>query len=58
MNTGGDEWMANPTWKKTAETMTPKDHKGNPTRPVSTLNLEWVHGYRGFDCRNNVRYVM
>lgn len=49
--------MANPAWKKTAEIMTPKDHGGNSSRPVSTLQLEWVHGYRGFDCRNNVRYI-
>jgi len=55
--TGGDEWMANPAWKKTAEIMTPKNHTGNSSRPVSNLQLEWVHGYRGFDCRNNVRYV-
>jgi echinoderm microtubule-associated protein-like 6 len=49
--------MANPTWKKTAELMTPLDHHANPSKPASTLELDWVHGYRGFDCRNNVRYV-
>lgn len=54
---GGDEWMSNPTWKKTAEVMTPPDHRANPSKPASTLELDWVHGYRGFDCRNNVRYV-
>lgn len=28
------------------------------TAPTSDdIDLEWVHGYRGFDCRNNVFYV-
>jgi echinoderm microtubule-associated protein-like 6 len=54
---GGDEWLANPPWKKTAELMTPPDHGANPSRPSSSLQLEWVHGCRGFDCRNNVRYL-
>lgn len=26
------------------------------TKPSSNLSLEWVHGYRGFDCRNNLFY--
>eukprot|EP01038_Epipyxis_sp_PR26KG_P010144 gene10144-13646_t len=55
--TGGDEWLANPAWKKTAERMVPKDIKPPNTKPSSNLSLEWVYGYRGFDCRNNVRYV-
>jgi hypothetical protein len=51
---GGDEWMANPAWKKTAERMVPPQFKSaaNNAKPASTLELEWVHGYRGFDCRN------
>jgi len=24
--------------------------------PVASAELEWVHGYRGFDCRDNLRY--
>lgn len=24
--------------------------------PRESLELEWVHGYRGWDCRNNLRY--
>ena len=48
--------MANPAWKKTAEKMTPKGIF-DPSRPSSSLTLDWVHGYRGFDCRNNVRYA-
>ena len=48
--------MANPAWKKTAEKMTPQGFF-EPSRPSSSLSLDWVHGYRGFDCRNNVRYA-
>ena len=48
--------MANPAWKKTAEKMTPVG-KFDTSVPSSSLSLEWVHGYRGFDCRNNVRYA-
>ena len=30
----------------------------NPAAPdTDELELEWVHGYNGFDCRNNVFYV-
>jgi hypothetical protein len=55
---GGDEWMANPVWKKTAERMVPPRFKNAPNvKPASTLELEWVHGYRGFDCRNNIAYA-
>ena len=25
--------------------------------PAANLELEWVHGYRAFDCRNNLRYT-
>lgn len=48
--------MANPAWKKTAEKMTPKG-VFDSSKPSSTLTLDWVHGYRGFDCRNNVFYA-
>jgi len=26
-------------------------------KPSSSLTLDWVHGYRGFDCRNNIFYT-
>lgn len=55
--TGGDEWMANPAWKKTAQRMVPATLQPNSSKPSTTLSLEWVHGYRGFDCRNNVAYL-
>ena len=51
-----DEWLANPPWKKTAEKMTPPNYVANKSKPNSILELEWVHGYRGYDCRNNVFY--
>ena len=51
--------MANPAWKKTAAAMVPDKYKkgAHKSKPASSLELEWVHGYRGFDARNNVRYV-
>lgn len=42
--TGGDEWMANPAWKKTAEKMTPRGVSAQKAAPESGLLLEWVHG--------------
>lgn len=58
---GGDEWLANPAWKKTAEKMVPAAYKGQDKDkdgpPDASLALEWVHGYRGFDCRNNLFLV-
>ena len=48
--------MANPAWKKTAEKMTPTGNF-DPNKPSSSLTLDWVHGSRGFDCRNNVTYA-
>ena len=53
---GGDEWLANPPWRKTAEKMVPKNCVRNSEKPETNCILEWVHGYRGFDSRNNVRY--
>lgn len=29
-----------------------------PGRPPVEVELEWIHGYRGWDCRNNVHYVL
>jgi microtubule-associated protein-like 6 len=29
----------------------------NNSEPDSSLKLEWVHGYRAQDCRNNLRYT-
>lgn len=57
---GGDEWMANPAWRKTAEKMIPKSYlekRKQNVKPSCNLELDWVHGYRGFDCRNNLLVV-
>jgi microtubule-associated protein-like 6 len=54
---GGDQWMASPAWRKTAESMLPEEIQHIDTLPSTLLELEWVHGYRGYDCRNNVRYL-
>jgi hypothetical protein len=64
---GGDEFMSNPAWKKTAERMVPNTKDltvkygqslgDGVSKPPAALQLDWVHGYRGFDCRNNVFYV-
>ena len=53
----GDEFLANPPWKKTAESMIPKGLAHNTCRPQANLVLDWVHGYRGYDCRNNIFYI-
>lgn len=36
--------------------MIPKDYRRSSSAPTSNLTLSFVHGYRGFDCRNNVFY--
>lgn len=53
----GDEWLANPAWKKTADKMTPINAVNDNTVPNTSLSLEYAHGYRGFDCRNNIFYL-
>lgn len=55
--TAGDEFMANPAWKKTAERMVPPNTPIDLSKPNASLTLDWVHGYRGFDCRNNLNYL-
>jgi hypothetical protein len=54
---GGDEWLATPTWIKTAEKMLPTGHTPTKIQPVCSLELDWVHGFRGHDCRNNISYI-
>lgn len=34
-----------------------KPPRNQNTPPAISLELEWVHGYRAKDCRNNVRYL-
>ena len=56
---GGDEWLSTPAWISTAKHMLPDAmiKQAAKTRPANALELEWVHGYRGFDCRNNIGYA-
>ncbi len=44
---GGDEWSANPPWKKTAEKMVPTEFTKkavDSSKPETSLRLNWVHG--------------
>ncbi len=34
-----------------------KPPRNSKKAPAVTLDLEWVHGYRSKDCRNNLRYL-
>ena len=49
--------MANPAWKKTAEKMRPPNVSAKNEKPLSNLALKHVFGYRGFDKRNNLKYL-
>jgi hypothetical protein len=37
----GDQWLANPPWKKTAEKMIPMGTKRTKTLPTAALSLSW-----------------
>lgn len=55
----GDEFMAVKPWigqmkEPTGFTKPPKNANA---RPDVDLDLEWVHGYRSHDCKNNVTYL-
>ena len=58
---GGDEFMAVKPWLGTISVMKPTDAgKGavqTEAAPDCDMELAWVHGYRSFDCRNNLRYT-
>jgi WD40 repeat protein len=53
----GDQWLANPPWKKTAEKMIPSGIQHVNAPPAESLLLQWCHGYRGYDCRNNIHHL-
>ncbi|GMH75277.1 hypothetical protein TrLO_g13994 [Triparma laevis f. longispina] len=47
-------------WVKTIESLVPTEFVNEripASAPDSKLRLEWVHGYRASDCKNNVRYA-
>ena len=48
-------------WVKSVASLTPTalaNATANQSFPDASLTLEWVHGYRGEDCRGNVRYTL
>ena len=56
---GGDEFLAVKPWL--GQMKEPSGYKKPPLNqnhpPKADLTLEYVHGYRAKDCRNNVRYL-
>jgi len=57
---GGDEFMATKPWLGTITRMKPKEFDPRSISndaPDVDMELWFVHGYRGNDCRNNVRYT-
>ena len=57
---GGDEFMAVKPWLGTITRMKPKDFDPRSISndaPDVDMELYFVHGYRGNDCRNNLRYT-
>jgi hypothetical protein len=51
--------MAKQGWTTAVASLGPSRHAGSkpdPSVPDSSLELEWVHGYRSADCKGNVRY--
>jgi len=53
----GDEFMAVKPWLGAVKEPSRFKHEPNMDEaPGEGLELEWVHGYRAQDCRNNVRY--
>ena len=41
-------------WQRTI--VAPQQYEENVNEPDDSLVLEWIHGYRGSDCRSNLRY--
>ena len=53
---GGDDFMAVKPWKSAISEPTVWNRKDSQGSTDVDLTLQWVHGYRSFDCRNNLRY--
>jgi microtubule-associated protein-like 6 len=57
LEVGGDQFMSVKPWIGTVDLLEPSDPpERNGSMPDDSLELEWIHGYRSQDCRNNVRY--
>jgi len=57
---GGDQFMAVKPWLGAVKNSVPSDYKptkGESDPPHAQLNLEFVHGYRCHDSRNNLKYA-
>ena len=56
----GDQFLAVKPWLGEVKASTPNDYvmpKGHNKAPDENMSLLKVHGYRGFDSRNNLRYT-
>jgi microtubule-associated protein-like 6 len=55
----GDEFMAVKPWlgqmKEPTDFRKPPKNQNMP--PTCQIDLEWVHGYRARDCKNNIAYL-
>jgi echinoderm microtubule-associated protein-like 6 len=52
---GAEAFLSNRPWAGAIAPPT-RPPRSDPRRPLETIDLEWVYGYRSTDCRNNVRY--
>jgi microtubule-associated protein-like 6 len=52
---GAEAFMSHRPWAGAIAPPT-RPPRSDPRRPLETIDLEWVYGYRSTDCRNNVRY--
>lgn len=55
----GDQFMAVKPWEGAIKPPTGfiKAARNQNTAPLVELTLDWVHGYRAKDCKNNLRYL-
>ena len=56
----GDQFMAVKPWKGVVDNSVPdgfRPNKRDGEAPDASLELEYVHGFRSHDCRNNLRYT-
>lgn len=54
-----DEGESEAPWQKTIKLLQPSDYKptkGESNPPCAHLDIDYVHGYRCHDTRNNIKY--
>lgn len=55
---GGDQFTASRPWiGSIREPSNWKEHEDCTNAPVAALELKYVYGYRGWDCRNNIGFA-